>query len=177
MQNGGRKFWGEFGVEWGFPGTDPAGPWASSCQLRSGVSPVPKSEGSFDFAQGGHPQCGFWGVESEATRQCRLMFSELFRAGHRRCGRKDRDQGVGSGSAGPRSARIVRKAKTKAKASAGPSTPQAQKNPHLLRSGGQFLYLSGQHRRATHTVCGFRGCALMQGNTLLTRASCRRANP
>jgi hypothetical protein len=46
-----------------FSRTDPARPWASSCQLRSGVSLVPKSEGP------GHPRCGFWGVETEATRQ------------------------------------------------------------------------------------------------------------
>ena len=51
-----------------FGGIDPARPWASSCQLRSRVSPVPESEGSFDFAQDGHPRCGFWGVETEATR-------------------------------------------------------------------------------------------------------------
>jgi len=52
-----------------FVETDPAGPWASSCQLRSGVSPVPKSDGSFDFAQDGCRGCGFWGVEIEATCQ------------------------------------------------------------------------------------------------------------
>ena len=40
-------------------GTDPAGPWTSSCRLRSRVSLVPKSEGTFDFAQDGHPRCGF----------------------------------------------------------------------------------------------------------------------
>jgi hypothetical protein len=39
-------------------GTDPAG-----------VSPVRKDEGSFDFAQDGHPRGGFWGVESGATRR------------------------------------------------------------------------------------------------------------
>jgi len=50
-----------------FAGANSAGPWASSCQLRSGVSPVPKSEGSFDFAQDGHPRCGFRGVETGAT--------------------------------------------------------------------------------------------------------------
>jgi len=46
---------------------DPARPWASSCQLRSGVSPVPKSEGP------GHPRCGFWGVETKATRPQSLV--------------------------------------------------------------------------------------------------------
>jgi len=30
---------------WAFVGIDPAGPWASSCQLWFGVSPVPKREG------------------------------------------------------------------------------------------------------------------------------------
>jgi hypothetical protein len=43
------KFWGVgwivLGVGRAFAGTDPARPWASSCQLRSGVSPVPKGEG------------------------------------------------------------------------------------------------------------------------------------
>ena len=55
-----------------FFGTDPARPWASFCQSRSRVSPVPKSEGSFDFAQDGHPRGGFWGVESGATRPADL---------------------------------------------------------------------------------------------------------
>ena len=32
-------------------------------------SPVPGGEGSFDFAQDGHPQYGSWGVGTEATRQ------------------------------------------------------------------------------------------------------------
>ena len=63
LQNGG-KILGAGGWLWAgsaFAGTDLARPWASSCQLRSGVSPVPKSEGSFDFAQYGHPRRGFWG--------------------------------------------------------------------------------------------------------------------
>jgi hypothetical protein len=34
----------------------------------AGVSPVRKSEGSFDFAQDGHRRGGFWGVETGATR-------------------------------------------------------------------------------------------------------------
>ena len=60
MQNGGGKFWGRVRYGMAFIGTDPARPWASSCQLKSGVSPhVPRSEGSFDFAQDVHPQCGF----------------------------------------------------------------------------------------------------------------------
>jgi hypothetical protein len=37
-----------------FSRTDPVRPWACSRQLMRGVSPVPKSEGSFDFAQDGH---------------------------------------------------------------------------------------------------------------------------
>jgi hypothetical protein len=59
-----------------FTETDPVRPWASSCQLRSGVSPVPKSEGP------GAPSCGFWGVETEATRpDCRSVLGSGFRVG------------------------------------------------------------------------------------------------
>ena len=51
----------EVGVGYGVIGADPARPRASSCQLRSGISPVPKSEdrGTLDVV--------FWGVEAEAT--------------------------------------------------------------------------------------------------------------
>jgi hypothetical protein len=40
-----RSSWGEFGVKLALSRTDPARPGASSCRLRSGVSPVPKSKG------------------------------------------------------------------------------------------------------------------------------------
>ena len=54
---------GFFPDDMGVFGTDPARQWASSCQLRSGVSPVPQSEGP------GAPSCGFYGLETEATRR------------------------------------------------------------------------------------------------------------
>jgi hypothetical protein len=57
----GEKFWGEFGVKWAFAGSDHARPWASSCSLRSCVSPVPRCEGA------GAPSVWFLGVETGAS--------------------------------------------------------------------------------------------------------------
>jgi hypothetical protein len=49
-----------------FTGTDPARTWASSCQLRSGVSRSPRARDR------GHPRCVFGGVDTEAARQIDL---------------------------------------------------------------------------------------------------------
>jgi hypothetical protein len=57
-----RVSWSELGVGWAFIGTNPARSLASSCQLRSGVSPVPKSEGP------GAPSVWFLGRRTKATR-------------------------------------------------------------------------------------------------------------
>lgn len=48
-----------------FIGTGLAGPQASSCQLRSGVSPVLRARNL------GHPRCGFWGSRPRPPRQIR----------------------------------------------------------------------------------------------------------
>jgi len=49
-----------------FTVTDPARTWASSCQLRSGVSRSPRARDR------GHPRCVFGGVDTEAARQIDL---------------------------------------------------------------------------------------------------------
>jgi hypothetical protein len=89
----------------------------------------------------------FWSVSANARAKrilllkSRLMFCEPFRADRRGCLRKDRDQGAGSRNAGPRSTRIVRKAKTKAKATAGPSTRPGA--PGLAQDDSSFIYQDG----------------------------------
>lgn len=55
MQNGGGIFRASSVRNRRFAGTDPARPWASSCQLGSGVSPIPKGEGP------GAPSVRFFG--------------------------------------------------------------------------------------------------------------------